>query len=257
MIDAEPTPESSAGTKPAGAATGEKAGCRSKAPAAGDSPGSHPAQAASAALRADAVNRSSGQAEAAKPGFVPEEYGARAAAGSAGSAPDAGSGEASAGLSLEGLSLKGQPSSSDRGTGGVGADGSPPAGASAPNALAERSTAHGAPSDGKVWDARDGTGGEEHISSTQRSPVMPCSATARGTGAAVDSAGQLAACEAGRQPAGADSTQREASSSTHTARTGNQQAAHDSQAPDLAQVCSCGLTYSTPPAIPSWLCHPS
>ena len=46
---------------------GLAAGRKSKAPAARDSPGGHSAQAASAAAGTDAVDRSSGREEAAKP----------------------------------------------------------------------------------------------------------------------------------------------------------------------------------------------
>ena len=61
----------------------------------------------------------------------------------------------------------------------------------------------------------------------------------------------------GRQPADPSSTQRETSGSTHTACAGTQHAVHDSQTPDVAQVCSWGLIDLTPPATTSWLCHPS
>ena len=245
MIDAEPTPESSTGTEPAAAATGDKSGRGSKASAARDSPGSRSARIAGAAAGTDAVYRSSSRAQAAQPGFVSREYGAHAAAGSAGDALDADSSRAAAGLSQ-----KGEPSSSGADTGSVKADGSLQNDISASHAVAERSTAHRAPLDSDVWEPPDGIDSKEQTSIAQTSPIMPCSATAAGAAAAGDSAGQAPAREAGRQPAGAGSTQREALSSTHTARTGKQQAAHDGQAPDLAQVCSCGFAHSTPPASP-------
>ena len=79
---------------------------------------------------------------------------------------------------------------------------------------------------------------------------MLCSSAAVGTPAAVDSAGQLAPRKAGRQPAEAGSTQSKASSSTHIANAGRQQAAHDGQTSDVAQVYSCGLIHCIP------ACHP-
>ena len=250
MIDAEPIPVSSAGTKPAGVATGEITGRKSKAPAACDSPGSHSTKAASAAAGIDAVDRSSGRAGAAQPGSVPRKSGAHAAAGSAGNVPNAGSGRAAAGLSLKGLSLKGQPSSSEADNRGMGADGNPAVGTSASNAVAERSTACWAPSDDDIWNATDGTSGKEQAFLAQRSPVMPCSATAAGTAAVGDHAGQLPALKAGRQPAEAGSTQVEASSSTHAAGAGKQQAAHGGHTPDVAQVCSCGPSTQAHPPFP-------
>ena len=81
-------------------------------------------------------------------------------------------------------------------------------------------------------------------------PDDPCSVTAAGRAAAGNSTGQLPSHEAGRQPADNGSSQREASSRSRAAcPPGKQQAAHDGQSPDLAQVCCCGPP--TPPHMPS------
>ena len=232
MIDAEPAHASSTGTEPAGAATGEDTGRNSKAPAACDSPGSPLTQAAGGEAIEDGLGQRSSRAEAAQPGSVLRQSRAPAAASSSGGAPGAGIGGFAAGLSLEG-----QASSLEASAGSAEAGGSPPVASSASSAVAESSTARGQPPD---RDATDGVGGKEQTSSAEGSPVMPCSAIAAGDAAMVDGSGQAPSHKAGRQPADTGSTQRKTSCSTHTAQAGKQQAAHDGQNPDVAQVCSCG-----------------
>ena len=236
MIDAEPAHASSIGTEPAGAAPGKDTGHESKPPAACDSPGSPLAQAAAGKASADGPGQRNSRAEAARPGCMPEESGAPAAAGSAGGAPRAGIGGTAAGLSLNG-----RLSSTAASTGDAATDGFPLVASSASNDVAASSTAHMGPSDGNVWDGTDGISGREQTSSAQNSPLMPCKAIAAGTAAALDSAGQLPSLEAGN-------SHREASSSACAARAGKQQAAHDGQDPGTAQVCSCGPT--TPNLMP-------
>ena len=182
MIDAEPPLAASAKAETAGAATTRETGRVAEAPAARDSPGRRSAQAASGAAGTDAADNSSGQAEAVRPGYMPGESGAPAAASSAGDAPRASIGGAAAGLSLEG-----QPSSSDASTGVAASGGSPAVATTASNPVAEHSTAHGALFNSEVWDATGGVGGRQQTFSAESSPVMPCSTTAAGTAAAVDS----------------------------------------------------------------------
>ena len=228
IISAESTLASSAGDTPAGAAAAEEAGRGPRTPAARDSPGSYPGQAASAAAGTNAGTKSDSRAEAARLGSTPRESGAQAATDSADDAPGADSSAATAGLSCAG-----QPSASDANTGVAKADCSSPVTPSASTAVAERSTAHGAPAVSDVW---DGNGGKAQTSSAQRSPDMPCSATAAGTAAAVDIVGLLPTRQAGQQPADTGSTQREASSLAHA---GKQQTAHDGQNSDVVLQCSC------------------
>ena len=153
------------------------------AAAAHDSPGSPPAQAEGGAASAAGQGQRSSWAEAAQPGSVPGEPGAPATVNSAGVVPRVGIGGVAAGLSLEGLSL------SDMSTGWVGADGSPLLASPASNGVAERSSAYAAPVDGNVQDGADGDGDREQTFLAESSPPMPCSASAAGTAAAVDSVG--------------------------------------------------------------------
>ena len=184
MINAEPAPMSSTRTEPAGAATGEDAGHVSMAVAAHDSPGSPLAQAEGDAPSADGPGQRSSWAEAAQPGSAARESGSLAAAGSAGVAHKAGIDGAA-----EGLSLAGRLSAFGMSTGDMEADGSLLVASSASTAVAEHSTARGAPLYSDVWDAADGVGGKEQTCSSESSPAMPCSATAAGTAAAADSKG--------------------------------------------------------------------
>ena len=166
-------------------------------------------------------SQSAQAASAAGDADTARQRGSRTGAAQPGSVPVGPGAHAAAALSLEG-----QPPSSEPGTGGVGAEGSPPVATSASNPMAEQTF------------------------SVESSPLMPCSSAAVGTAAAVDSAGQPPPRKAVRQPAEAGRTPRKASSSTHIANAGRQQAAHDSQTPDVAQVYSCGLMHLTP------TCHP-
>ena len=184
MINAEPARMSSTRAEPAGAATGEDTGHGSMAAAAHDSPDSPLAQAEGGAASADGAGQRSSQAEAAQRGSMARESGGPTAASSAGVAPKAGIDAAA-----EGLSLAGRLSSFGTSTGHMEADGSPPVASTASTAVAEHSTARGAPLDSDVWDASDGVGGKEQTSSAESPPVMPCSATAAGTAAAADSKG--------------------------------------------------------------------
>ena len=221
---------------PASAAAADEAGRQPKASAACDSPGSHSAQAASTAAGTDAGCKSDSRAEGPQPGSTPRESGAHASASSAGDAPRVGVNYIGSGCSLKGLLSAGVS------TGPLDAD-SRRAFAAFKVARA-RSTAHGAPSDRVVWDATDGSGGDVQSSSAESPPPTPCSATAAGTAAAVDGAGQLPTREAGRQPAETGSTQGEASrpllSSAHAARVGKHQAAHDGQDQNVNHIRRCG-----------------
>ena len=211
MISVGSTLASGAGNVPVGAAAAEEAGRGPKAPAACDCPGSYPGQAASAAAGTDAGNKSDSRVEAARPGSIAGESGAHAATDSAGDAPSGNSSTTAAGRSR-----KGQPSASDANTGVKEADGSSPVVALASTAVAERSTAHGAPPDCDVWNPTDRIGSKEQTPSSQLSPIT-------------------------QQLADTGSTQRQASSGAHA---GQQQAAHDGQDPDAAQKCSCGPSRS-------------
>ena len=238
MIDAELALASSAGAEPAGAAAREDVGRESKAPAAPDSPGSQSARAAGAAGAA------AGSAAAA---VALGQGGCWAEALSGGPAVHAG-------VAAALLSLEGQLSLSDADTGRADAGGSPPVAASAPNPAAERSTAHGAPLDSGVWDATDGIGSGVQTSSAQIAQSESCSVTVAGTAAVGSSAGQLPLHKASRQAAETGSTQREVSSSAEAAHAGKQQAAHNGQDPDIAQVCSCYPP--TPPHMPFLVAMP-
>ena len=232
MIDAELALASSAGAEPAGAAAREDVGRESKAPAAPDSPGSQAAQAAGAAAAAVAValGQRGRWAEAALPGSMPRGPGAHA---DEDAAP---------------LSLEGQPSSSNAYTGHADTGGSPPVATF--TSAAERSTAHGAPQDGGVWDTRDGIGSKVQTSSAQTAQSKPCSVTVAGTAAVGSSAGQLASHKAGRQPAETGNTEREVSTSARAACAEKPQAAHEWSKSRRSPGVQLWPSHSVPHAIP-------
>ena len=96
-------------------------------------------------------------------------------------------------------------------------------------------------------------GAQTAAGSAGDAPNELCSITAAGTAAAGNSTGQLPSRKAGRQPAAVGSSHREASSNGLPTRAGKQQAAHDGQKADVAQVCCCN-----PPTLSlQGLCHPS